>query len=148
VKNKRSHSVPLSPVAHDIIANQPRRVTAAGVARDLIFGVGAGPFSGWAHCKDKLDASIAQVTGAPLAPWRIHDIRRTAATRMGELGAEPHVIECCLNHSSGFRAGVGGVYNRSTYEREMRQALDLWAAHLLAIVEGKESNVTALRRRA
>jgi integrase len=146
VKNKRSHSIPLSAIAHDIIANQPRRVTATGAPRDLIFGVGAGPFSGWAHCKDKLDATIARVTGAPLAPWRIHDIRRTVATRMGELGVQPHAIECCLNHSGGFRAGVGGVYNKAAYKREMRQALDRWATHLATITEGHAGAVVPLKR--
>jgi hypothetical protein len=61
------------------------------------------------------------------------------------LGVAPHVIEAILNHVSGHKAGVAGVYNRSSYEREKRQALDMWAAHLLAIVEGRTSNVTVMR---
>jgi hypothetical protein len=46
----------------------------------------------------------------------------------------------------GFGAGVAGIYYRQAYDAEMRIALDRWADHLLAIVEGRESNVTSLRR--
>jgi hypothetical protein len=53
-----------------------------------------------------------------------------------------------LNHVSGFRAGVAGTYNRSTYAREKKTALDLWANRLMAIVEDRVSNVTPLRREA
>jgi hypothetical protein len=66
---------------------------------------------------------------------------------MGEdLGILPHIIEALANHVSGHKAGVAGVYNKATYVAEKRQALDRWADHLLAIVEGRESNVTPLRR--
>jgi hypothetical protein len=60
------------------------------------------------------------------------------------LQIEPHVIEAVLNHVSGFKAGVAGIYNRSPYAREKRQALDLWADRLMAIVEGRESNVVTI----
>ena len=62
------------------------------------------------------------------------------------LGVQPHVIEAVLNHVSGHKAGVAGTYNRSTYEPEKRTALDLWADRLTAIVEGRVSNVTPLKR--
>jgi hypothetical protein len=62
------------------------------------------------------------------------------------LGIQPHIIEEVLNHKSGHKAGVAGIYNRGTYEREKRQALDLWADHLLAIVNDRASNVTPIRR--
>jgi len=65
---------------------------------------------------------------------------------MAELGIQPHVIEAVLNHVSGSKRGVAGIYNRSSYEREKQIALELWAEHLIAIVEGRESNVTPLRR--
>jgi hypothetical protein len=64
---------------------------------------------------------------------------------MAELGTQPHVVEAVLNHISGAKSGVAGVYNRSTYEREKAVALDLWADHVLALVEGRESNITPLR---
>jgi hypothetical protein len=51
-----------------------------------------------------------------------------------------------LNHVSGFRAGVSGIYNRQAYDAEKRTALVLWADHLLAIVENRKSNVTPMLR--
>jgi hypothetical protein len=62
-----------------------------------------------------------------LAAWRMHDIRRTVATRLGDLGVLPHVVEAILNHISGHRAGVAGIYNRATYAAEKREALNCWA---------------------
>ena len=56
---------------------------------------------------------------------------------MGELGVEPHVIEACLNHASGFRRGVGGTYNRARLEKQVWQALNLWDTHVREIVEGR-----------
>ncbi|MEN5278189.1 site-specific integrase [Brucella sp. TWI432] len=58
--------------------------------------------------------------------WTPHDIRRTVATGMADLGVMPHIIEACLNHISGFRSGVAGVYNRATYEPEKRAAMVQW----------------------
>ena len=86
--------------------------------------------------------------GKPLPHWTIHDLRRTAATRMADLGEAPHVIEAVLNHVSGQRAGVAGIYNRALYKAEKAQALSKWATHVLAISKGKKSNVTPLRRGA
>jgi integrase len=79
-------------------------------------------------------------------PWRLHDIRRTVATRLGDQGVWPHIVEAILNHISGHKAGVTGTYNRAIYAAEKRQALDLWAAHVLALAEGKTANVVPLRR--
>ena len=67
---------------------------------------------------------------ANLVPWRLHDLRRTAATRMADLGVLPHVIEAVLGHVSGSKAGVAGVYNRAAYSAEERAALALWAEHV------------------
>jgi hypothetical protein len=64
------------------------------------------------------------------------------------LKVQPHVREAILNHVSGYRAGVSGVYDQSTYEAEKKTALDRWANHLAAIVEARPSNVTPLRRGA
>lgn len=51
--------------------------------------------------------------------WVFHDLRRTVATRMADLGVQPHVIEQVLNH----RRGQAGIYNRSVYAREVKTAL-------------------------
>jgi hypothetical protein len=65
---------------------------------------------------------------------------------MGDLKVHPHVIEAALNHRSGFRAGVAGVYNHSPYRDEVKEALTKWAKHVLALVEGRGGdNVVELR---
>jgi hypothetical protein len=67
-------------------------------------------------------------------------LRRTCATRLADFGVEPHVIEAALNHHSGHRRGVAGVYNRSPYEQAVKIALARWADHVLALAAGRESN--------
>jgi len=79
---------------------------------------------------------------AQLAPKPVlHDIRRSVATRMADLGVQPHIIEAVLNHQSGHKAGIAGVYNRSPYEREVRNALAMWHDHLRSLIEGGERKV-------
>ena len=118
---------------------------------DRLFGRGGNGFGGWSKAKAALDQRIAKNRGAraePLAPWCVHDIRRTVATRMADLGVLPHVIEAVLNHVSGHKAGVAGVYNRASYEREMRAALVLWADRISSIVERRAPTIIALTERA
>lgn len=157
-KNGLAHEVPLSDAALTIL--QAATTRAGREDRDAIFGEsgdGHG-FSGWSKAKAALDERIdeAPAVGREKAkskkdkekrsPWRIHDIRRTVATRMADLGVLPHVIEAVLNHISGHRAGVAGVYNRAAYSAEKRQALDLWAAHVEALVAGKSaSNILPMK---
>ena len=134
-KNGLLLEMPLPEAALAILAEVPRRDD-----RDLIFGSRAGPFSGWSKSKAELDARISaalraeQGIKAALVPWRHHDLRRTAATRMGDLGVQPHVVEAVLNHISGSKAGVAGIYNRAAYREEKRAALALWADRVLHLV--------------
>jgi integrase len=147
-KNSRSHVIPLSEPARAIINAQPRRTNADGKTRELVFGFGEGAFAGWGKCRERLNERIINATGKALPHWTPHDLRRTAATMMAECGVQPHVIEAVLNHVSGHRAGVAGIYNRASYEREKAVALGLLAEHLTAIVKGRKSKVTPLRREA
>ncbi len=129
-KNRLAHEVPLSRSAVEILANLPRRE-----GRDLVFGSGAGPFQGWGNAKEALDERIKAANGGKaIAPWRMHDIRRTVATRLGDLGVLPHVVEAILNHISGSKAGVAGIYNRALYAPEKRAALDRWSDHLEGLI--------------
>jgi integrase len=144
-KNKRRHLVPLSDPAREIIAAQPVRANADGKLRDLIFGYGEGPFSGWSKSKEALDARIAEA-GSTLPHWTVHDLRRSFSTHAAEIGVEPHIIEAVTNHISGHKSGVAGTYNRARYEPAKRNALIRWANHLLALVEGRERNVITLQR--
>ena len=135
-KNGLAHDVPLSAPAIAILQARERRD-----GRVLVFGEGAGPFQGWSNAKSALDARVQKALreihgdGFALKVWRLHDIRRTVATRMADLGVQPHVIEAVLNHVSGHKAGVAGVYNRASYAAEKRAALDQWAKHVTVLVE-------------
>jgi integrase len=141
-KNKRQHVIPLSAPALAILQARDRRP-----GRDLVFGGGQGGYSGWSAAKEALDERMKAVRGKakPMAPWVLHDVRRTAATRMADLGVLPHVIEAVVNHISGHKAGVAGIYNRSSYEPEKRRALDMLAEHIMAAVEGAERKVVPMR---
>jgi len=81
-------------------------------------------FNDWDGAKQQLDKR------AVIAPYTLHDLRRTCATGMAELGVQPHIIEAVLNHVSGHKAGVAGIYNRARYEADMRDALQRWADHV------------------
>jgi integrase len=137
-KNKRLHEIPLSPQARAILELRAQRVASsphpsrAKPNDGLIFG-GAAGFSGWSGAKGKLDAALAQ-RAKPMPDWRLHDLRRTAATGMAELGVLPHIIEAVLNHVSGHKGGVAGIYNRSRYTEPMRDALERWGEHVETIV--------------
>jgi hypothetical protein len=65
---------------------------------------------------------------------------------MADLGVQPHIVEAVLNHVSGHKAGVAGIYNRARYDKEKRAALDLWAEHVMALVEGRKAVVVPMRR--
>jgi integrase len=129
-KNRRPHIVPLSAPALELLQVHPQRV-----GRELVFGEGAGGYSGWSRAKERLDARLARLrqgsAGDPdgsQAPWTLHDLRRSFATHASEeLAVAPHVIEAVLNHVSGYKSGVAGVYNRATYLREKTDAMQRWA---------------------
>jgi integrase len=142
-KNGRAHRFPMSVPARDILKRRPH-------TRDYVFGVGEGEFVGWAKCKIALDARITEKLGAELPDWVIHDLRRTFATGLQRLGVRLEVTEAILNHVSGSRGGIAGIYQRHDWAAEKRQALDAWATHVLAVVSGKKgkSNVTPIRGRA
>lgn len=130
-KNGRAHSLPLMPAALDILGTVPRLAS-----RDHLFGArSSAGFCTWAEGKRALDARSG-VTG-----WVVHDLRRSTATKLADIGIAPHVIEQILNHQSGHRSGVAGVYNRSSYEREVRAALALWSDHMRSLADGGERKI-------
>jgi integrase len=140
-KNKHAHTLPLPAVAWDIIKAVPRLVH-----RDQLFGVSAEEgFTDWGVSKIELDTD-ERLKGKMTEPWVLHDIRRTVATKIADLGVQPHIIEQVLNHQGGHKRGVAGIYNRSSYDREVRAALVLWADHLRTLVEGGERKVLAFNK--
>ena len=83
----------------------------------------------------------------PPPHWTIHDLRRTVATNLQKLGVRLEVTEAVLNHVSGSRAGIVGIYQRHDWAAEKRQALDAWARRLETIVSGAAaSNVFELAK--
>ena len=137
-KNHRPHDVPLPSQAVALLASRKR----VG-ERDAVFGrsIKGEGFGGWSQCKRALNAALA------LPEWHLHDLRRSTVTHMAEIGIEPAVVEAAVNHISGVRAGVAGVYNRSTLAGPKRAALQRWADHVDLIVSGEQaSNVVEFGR--
>lgn len=127
-KAKRAMVLPLAPMAREVLAACPIKD-----GREFLFGERGGAFSRWSWEKLSMDKRIAD-TGEVLAPWRLHDLRRTAATRMAELKVPPHVIEAVLNHSLGSK--IARTYNRHDYLEEKIEAFHQWAAELHRIIAG------------
>jgi integrase len=122
-KNGRAHEVPLSAPALTLLKSLPRFL-----ASDWVFTTTSrAPISGFGRLKRRLQGAT-RTEG-----WRIHDIRRTAASGMARIGVDPHVIEKVLNHKSGIISGVAAVYNRYGYEKEKRTALEKWCNFLMGL---------------
>jgi integrase len=133
-KNGMSHEVALSPEAVAVLSRLPK-------ISDHVFTTnGKTPISDYSKIKAAIDKALVE---ANIAPWRIHDLRRSVSTGLGELGFPPHVIEMVLNHVSGTKAGVSGTYNRSRYGDDCRRALAAWAQAVTAKHAG--GNIVALR---
>jgi integrase len=115
-KNKRPHVIPLGATSRRLLAEVPR-------AGENVF-----KFANWSIHKRTLDERSG------VAGWVIHDIRRSVATGMADIGIQPHIIEAVLNHVSGHRAGVAGIYNRANYAAEKAAALARWDEHVAYIV--------------
>jgi integrase len=124
-KNGKPHELPMASQVRALLEVQPRIE-----GRELVFGKGDGPFSGFSRCKEALDNAI----GRALAPWVLHDLRRSVATGMADIGIQPHIIEAVLNHVSGHKGGIAGIYNRAQYSTEKAQALARWDGHLRGVV--------------
>jgi integrase len=150
-KNGRALTLALPPAARQLLpprrAGVPSVPTESGMGgiagRGHLFGTRAGSgFNAWDHNRAELDRRL---NGA-VRPWQLRDLRRSAATHMADIGIAPHIVETILNHASGHKAGVAGVYNRSRYARDVKAALLRWSNHVLDLVEGRsEDNVVCLK---
>lgn len=138
-KNRRPHTVPLSNPAIAVIKEQQSRSRS-----EFVFSNGVTALANFSGIKESIDAELAANGEERLAPWTMHDIRRSLVTGMNELGiATPHVIEAVVNHVSGHRSGIAGVYNRATYIDERTRALSEWARLITA---DQDDNVVSWRR--
>lgn len=107
MKNKKTHDVHLSQQVLDIISRKPSFID--------------GNPSGFSKAKRKLDAQSG------VHAWCLHDLRRTGASCMQELGVAESVIELVLAHK---KKGIKGVYQRYQYMPQRKEALELWGLYL------------------
>ena len=138
--------MPLTAEAVELLRTVKRR-------KDAVF-VFEGPrktaFSGFGKLKDDLDEKLAEAAAkakVTVAAWTMHDMRRTLATGLQRLGVRLEVTEAVLNHVSGSRSGIVGVYQRHGWEAEKVAALKGWTAHVLQVATGgsESSNVVPMR---
>ena len=164
-KNRQAHIVPLSPLAVGIVDGLARLLTNAIGAKlrwprkGLVFSTtGKTAVSGFSKAKARLDRTITEAEQKRakdageepelVEAWRLHDLRRTLATGLQRLGVRFEVTEAVLNHVSGAKGGVAGVYQRHDWKDEKRVALMAWSDHLARIVAGiEENNVIPLAAR-
>ena len=145
-KNGRPHLIPLSDQALEVLDS-----VDIEKERDLVFGRGAGGFSGWSKAKAELNARIAAARLAAgvkkvMPPWVLHDLRRSFVTHLNENKfASPHVIEAIVNHVSGHLAGVAGTYNKALYLDERKQAVERWGQRIGWLVQTSSNTVISLR---
>jgi integrase len=124
-KNDEARTIPLCPLAWRILHDGPRIQGSR-----LVFSTtGTTTVSGWSKAKAALDRHMGVND-----PWRLHDLRRTAATNMEALGVPLQVTEAILGHTAGSKGGIVQVYQQHAYEAEKRAALAKWAGKVLSIV--------------
>ena len=136
-KNDRPNRVPLSPLALKLIGD----ASELSGENPWLFPSpsGDGPID--AHTPTRALARAREAIC--LDDFRIHDLRRIAATRMAELGTNPHTISMILNHVSARQGTITSkVYVQYTYDREKREALAGWAAKLEAIISTDSNAAT------
>lgn len=153
-KNQVGSEVILSRSLWEILEAVPRITTTkeiggktVEVPSPFVFTTtGHSAVSGFSKFKARLDKLMLEIARdeaekrgdnpdlVEIEPWTLHDLRRTMATGLAQLGVAPHLVEAILNHQSGPVTGVAGVYNRHQYEAEKSQALQLWAGFLDELV--------------
>jgi integrase len=137
-KNKLTHIVPLPAMAREIIDAQPR----LNANLHVFIGRKGGPFRGFGFAKAALDKACG------IKNWRIHDLRRSFATQQQRIGTRLEVTEALLNHVSGSRGGIAGVYQQHDWAEEKKAAMKAWDRRFRAIIAGLDldeaSNITDL----
>jgi hypothetical protein len=113
-KNGRAHVVPLSKQALEVLRTRYKR---HGENLELVFPSEAWTVPGnW----DRALRMVHRVSGTK--GWHLHDLRRTGATMLGEMGVEPYIIEAALNHVR-IHSALAATYNVARYRDAVRGAL-------------------------
>lgn len=150
-KNGVPHLIPLSPQALEVLeaVSEVEGSTLLFPTRTKARRADAGP-SGFskaqARFREGVDSALERVEGPR---WTLHDIRRTVATGLQRLGVRFEVTEAVLNHVSGSRGGIAGVYQRHDWKEEKRAALDSWGRHIDTLLGAEiAENVVPMEQRA
>lgn len=154
-KNGAASIVPLSKLAVEELDMLAKRTRKDNWPRTgFVFSTtGKTAISGFSRAKKRVDGEVTKLGKASkepltLSPWRFHDLRRTLATGMQRLGVRFEVTEAILNHVSGSRSGVAGVYQRHDWGPEKKAALQAWSDHVAGLLtEQDTTNVIALAER-
>lgn len=136
-KNDVAHIVPLSAAAIEELDNATKFQNWP-VTGYVLTTTGRTPISGITKAKKTLDFAIAKARGPKakeFPAWRIHDLRRTLATGFQRIGIRFEVTEATLNHVSGAKGGIAGIYQRHDWKEEKRSALDAWSRHIASIID-------------
>jgi integrase len=144
-KNGTTHLVPLSPQAAILV----RALADHDRGDKLLPARGnwdVGP-SGFSKAMARIRADLELRLDAPVPHWTLHDLRRTMATGLQRLGVRLEVTEAALNHLSGSRAGIVGVYQRHQYLEEKRDALTLWGKEVMRLARAQRMQKTTGSRR-
>lgn len=150
MKNGKPHDVHLSAAAREVLGTVPRIEGS-----DYVFTTtGDTAVSGFSRAKARLDAAVlrARMEAAPMtgkmAPWRLHDLRRTGVSRLAQMGVDSIVADKLLAHKPAKLRGVAAVYQRHDFAAERARALDAWGEHVLRCASGASatSNVVGFRR--
>ena len=133
-KNKREHRLPIGALTRRAIESIDARYDNGDERPDLLFPSrhkNDRPFNGWPKAKRQFDEPLT------IAPYTLHDLRRTYSSNLARLSVPIHVTEKLLNHVSGTVSGVAAVYNRHTYLPEMQEAVKLYEHHIAALVDAR-----------
>jgi integrase len=134
-KNGKAHAVPLSDMALELIAEARTKAICGRL------------FTRSADCIAQ--ALLYRIGKLPVQDWTAHDLRRSVCTHLAKMGFSPLVIGSVVNHRQVTKSGVTlGVYVQYDYAREKREALELWADRLAAIVSGDAPKIISMQRRA
>jgi integrase len=124
-KNGLAHVIALPALARELIESAPRIQGSSFVFSTT----GTSGVNSWSRVKHQIGAA------APIPSWTLHDTRRSCVTGMAEIGVAPHIVEACVNHISGAKASVAGVYNKAAYAPEKQSAFERWARYVALVID-------------
>jgi integrase len=133
-KNGEDHIIPLSAMACELLDAMPRLAESPFVFSTTVIT----PISGWSKVKARIDGMMRAELGEAFEPWRLHDLRRTAATGLERIGVPLQVTEALLGHTAGSKGGIAGIYQLHDYAEEKRAAIEKWGQHVASLVRRTE----------